>query len=394
MLDAALFGLILVSLGIGFLIGRQERRHQYTIDSSTGLDSEYFVGLNYLLNEQTDEAIESFIRALELNSDTVDTFMILGRLFRQRGELDRAIQTHQDLLARPSLTREQMLDVQLALARDYMKAGLFDRAEALLKDIVRLNGRRWRGWRESVNALLSIYEKEKEWEQAIALLATLKGGMSQEYANRRSHYLCEVAEKAIMHSDILSARKYLRQAVRASQKNVRVSLLLGQLELRAGNPGDAVRALEKIISQDLAFIPESVSLLEEGYSQLSSQRGLTTYLGRCLREAPSAAVIMASSSLIAQQQGEKEAGRFVAEQIIRRPSLKGLNALIDIHLQMTDGRARQNLVMLRGLTGRLEDSKPVYRCRLCGFDGKDLHWQCPRCHEWGSMNPIMGLEGE
>ena len=389
--DVALFVLIFISLGVGFAIGRRERERHHRRRASTELDGEYFVGLNYLLNEQTDEAIESFIRALEVGSDSVDTFMITGRLFRQRGELDRAIQTHQDLLARPSLNREQMLDVQLELARDYMKAGLFDRAETLLKDIVAIN---WRGWRDSLNHLLSIYEKEKEWKKAITLLAPLKGSLAQEFADRRCHYLCEQAETALHRSDLLRARKYLRQALLTNAGNVRVSLLLGQLELLANNPREAIRVLEKIIDQNRTFIPESIGLLEQAYEQLNSQRGLSRYLERCLQETPSAAVIMASARLLASEQGEKEAANFVAEQIIRRPSLKGLNALIDIHLQMAEGQAHHNLAMLRELTGRLEDSKPVYRCCQCGFDGKELYWQCPRCHEWGSINPIMGLEGE
>ncbi len=390
MLDVALFALILVSLGIGFFIGRQGNARR-RVDSSTGINSEYFVGLNYLLDDQPDEAIESFIRALESSSESFDTFMILGRLFRQRGQLDRSIQVHQDLLARPSLSHEQMLDVQLELARDYMNAGLFDRAEALLSDIVTHD---WRGWPHSVDHLLSLYEKEKEWQKAIVLLAPIKGQLAYSYATRRSHYHCELAAVALSQSNLLTARSQLREAFLASSANVRVSLLQGSLELRAGNAKGAVRVLEKIIDQDRTFVSESVALLESAYDALSSRRGLSSYLGRCLREAPSAAVIMASSRLIAEQQGEKEAGRFVAEQIVKRPSLKGLNALIDIHLQMAEGKARLNLMMLRNLTGRLEKSKPVYCCCQCGFNGKELYWQCPRCHEWGSISPIMGLEGE
>ncbi|WP_281645508.1 lipopolysaccharide assembly protein LapB [Parendozoicomonas sp. Alg238-R29] len=391
MADVALLILIFVSLGVGVLLGRYEKYRRSSTESADSLSSEYFVGLNYLLNEQTDEAIESFIRALEVNGDTVETFVVLGRLFRQRGQLDKAIQAHQDILARPSLTREQMLDVQLELAKDYVTAGLFDRAEALLEDIVRQS---WRGWRESFNTLLFVYETEKDWKKCVLLVGRLKGQASDDYSFRLSHYYCELAEMAIDHSDVLGARKYLKLAGHGHRSNVRVSLLLGRLEMAAGNFRDAIRALEKIAEQDKRYISESIPQLEESYSHIRSARGLTSYLGRCLRDAPSSAVIMASARLVALQQGDKEAGRFVAEQIVKRPSLKGLNALIDLHLQMAEGRAKQNLAMLRGLTGRLENSKPVHRCEQCGFEGKELHWSCPKCHEWGTIKPIMGLEGE
>ena len=389
--DFSLLILILVALGIGYFLGRYEKRRRHDVERVDSLNSEYFVGLNYLLNEQTDEAIESFIRALEINGDTVETFVVLGRLFRQRGELDKAIQAHQDLLARPSLTRDQMLDVQLELAKDYMAGGLFDRAEALLEDIVRQS---WRGWRESFNTLLAIYETEKEWKQAIALVSQLRGQVADDYALRLSHYYCESAEVAMGRSDMLSARKYLKQASNAYRSNARVSLLTGRLEMALGSYREAVRSFERIAEQDKGYISESIPLLEEAYTNLRSVRGLTAYLSRCLKEAPSSAVVMASARQVAVQQGDKEAGRFVAEQIVKRPSLKGLNALIDLHLQMSEGRAKQNLSMLRGLTGRLENSKPVYRCGKCGFEGKELHWSCPKCHEWSSVKPIMGLEGE
>ncbi|MCL6271337.1 lipopolysaccharide assembly protein LapB [Sansalvadorimonas sp. 2012CJ34-2] len=391
MADLALFSLILVALAIGYFAGRAEKKRRRPPSDASSLSSEYFVGLNYLLNEQTDEAIESFIRALEINSDTVETFVVLGRLFRQRGEIEKAIQAHQDLLARPSLTREQTLDVQLELAHDYQKAGLLDRAETLLEDIVQKN---WKSWKEAFNTLLSIYEVEKEWQKAIVLVGKLKGSAADEYSFRLSHYHCELAEQALNNSDLLQARKSLRLAGNVSKSNARVSLLQGALEIKAGNYRDAIRCLERIADQDQGFVPESITMLEQCYGEMRSRRGLTSYLGRCLRERPTSAVVMASARLISDQQGEKEAGRFMAEQIIKRPSLKGLNALIDMHLHLTEGRARQNLMLLRDLTGRLAASKPVYQCGQCGFTGKELHWNCPKCHEWGAISPILGLEGE
>ena len=391
MFDPLLLALILVSMAAGFFLGYRQRKQSQRQRQDGSLNSEYFVGLNYLLNEQTDEAIESFIKALEINADTIDTYIVLGRLFRRRGEIEKAIQAHQDLLARPSLSREQSLRVQLELAHDYIKAGLLDRGESLLEDMLKTP---WSGADESVQLLLSVYEQEKEWQRAIDVIHQAQGVESHRYQHQLAHYHCELAEAALEGNDVLTARKNLRLAFARDRDNVRATLILGSLECSLKNYRESARILQRIYQQNPLFISESIPLLERCFEALWSSRGLSVYLGKCLREYPSAAVVLASARLIARQQGDKEAGRFIAEQIVKRPSLKGLNALIDLNIENTEGRPRQNLMLLRELTGRLLESKPVYRCTQCGFDGKTLHWCCPRCHEWGTTEPIMGIEGE
>lgn len=383
--------LILASVAVGFFLGYRQRKqppHQWQDGS---LNSEYFVGLNYLLNEQTDEAIKSFIKALEINADTVDTYIVLGRLFRRRGEIEKAIHAHQDLLARPSLTREQSLRVQLELAHDYIKAGLLDRGESLLEDMLKTC---WSGTDESVRLLLSVYEQEKEWQKAIDIIHQAKGIDGHRYKNQLAHYHCELAEAALEGNDVLMARRHLRLAFARDRDNVRATLILGKLECSLKNYRESVRVLQRLYQQNPRFIPESIPLLEHAFEAMRSVRGWSAYLGKCLREYPSAAVVLAHARLIARQQGDKEAARFIARQIVNRPSLKGLNALIDLNIEHTEGRPQQNLMLLRELTGRLLDSKPVYCCIRCGFNGKTLHWRCPGCHEWGTTEPIMGIEGE
>lgn len=390
MFDPLLLLLILMSMSAGFFLGnRQRKRHHGRQLHNDSLSDEYFVGLNYLLNEQTDEAIESFIKALEINAaDTIDTYIVLGRLFRRRGELDKAIYTHQDLLARPSLTREQSLRVQLELAHDYVKAGLLDRGESLLEDMLKTS---WSGADESVKLLLSVYEQEKEWQKAIEIIRLVQGG-SDQYNLQLAHYYCELAEVALENNDVLTARKNLRLA--CARNCVRATLLLGRLECSMKNCRESARILQRIYQQNPVFISESIPLLERSFDALWSGRGWSVYLDKCLREYPSTAVVLASARLVARQKGDQEAGRFIVEQIVKRPSLKGLNALIDLNIQNTEEHPKQDLILLRELTERLLATKPVYRCSYCGFDGRTLHWCCPRCHEWGKTEPIMGVEGE
>ncbi|MCK5893592.1 MAG: lipopolysaccharide assembly protein LapB [Endozoicomonadaceae bacterium] len=389
MFDPLLLLLILVSMLAGFFLGnRQRKQHRYRQFHNDSLNGEYFVGLNYLLNEQTDEAIESFIKALEINVDTIDTYIVLGRLFRRRGELDKAIHTHQDLLARPSLTREQSLRVQLELAHDYVKAGLLDRGESLLEDMLKTS---WSGSDESVKLILSVYEQEKEWQKAIDIIRLVQKGGGQ-YNLQLAHYYCELAEVALESNDVLTARKNIRIA--CARDCVRATLLLGRLECSMKNYRESARVLQRIYQQNPVFISESIPLLEHSFDALWSARGLSVYLEKCLREYPSTAVVLASARLVARQKGDQEAGRFIVEQIVKRPSLKGLSALIDLNIHNSEARPKQNLILLRELTECLLATKPVYRCSYCGFDGKALHWCCPKCHEWGKTEPIMGVEGE
>ena len=391
MFDPLLLALVMVSIAVGFFLGYRQHKQYHRQFQNSSLNSEYFVGLNYLLNEQTDEAIESFISALEINSDTVETYIVLGRLFRRRGELEKAIQVHQDLLARPSLTREQSLRVQLELAHNYIKAGLLDRGESLLEGMLKTP---WSGADESVKLLLSVYEQEKEWQKAIEIIRQAQGVDTSQYNLQLAHYYCELAEMALDRHGVLAARKSLRLAFARDRNSVRATLILGRLECSLKNYRESIRVLKRIYQQNPVFISESIPLLERSCEVLSSSRELSVYLGKCLREYSSAAVVLASARLIARQQGEKEAGRFIAEQIVKRPSLKGLNALIDLNIENSEGRPRQNLVLLRELMGRLLATKPVYRCNHCGFEGKALHWCCPQCHDWGKTEPIMGIEGE
>ena len=397
--DLLVFGLLFVAIAIGWYLGR--RSAPRTVAGSD-LPSQYYKGLNYLLDGRPDGAIDSFINALEVNSETLETHIALGNLLRKKGEVDRAIRIHQNLLARPSLPRAQVHQAHLELARDYISAGLLDRAERLLLDLVQESPEQRRS---SLRHLLEIYQSEREWSRAIeianALLPrkTLLGGQSgpdrgQPVSVALAHYYCELACEKRDAGDLPAARKLLQQALAQDKQCVRASILLGEVECESGQYKQAVKALRRVRQQDPEYVPETISILRRCYAELNDDKSLKAYLQDCLGSDPTAPLVLAIAEDMRQSEGNEAAGDFLSAQLADRPSLRGLARLISLQLDATESPARENLSLLQVLVERLIAERPAYRCGHCGFAGQQLHWFCPGCKHWGTMKTIRGTRVE
>jgi lipopolysaccharide biosynthesis regulator YciM len=363
------------------------------------LPSQYYKGLNYLLDGRPDGAIDAFITALEVNSETLETHIALGNVLRKKGEVDRAIRIHQNLLARPSLPKIQVHQAHLELARDYISAGLLDRAERLLLDLVE-ESQDLR--RTAQRYLLEIYQSEREWQQAVDIALkllprkTLLGGSSQESTREKgqevsvalAHYYCELAAVEIARGQLPQAHKLLLQALGVDKNCVRASLMMGDVEFQSGHFKVAIKALRKVPAQDPGYLPETVALLRRCYRELDDEGSLETYLRECLNNYPSAALVLAVTEDIVRAQGDKPAAEFLSEQLAKQPSLRGLAKLIALQLASFQGDQRDRLSVLQGLASRLVADRSAYRCVHCGFAGKYLHWFCPGCKTWGTMKTI------
>ena len=399
--DLTLFMLLIVAIALGAFFGRigwgwPHRRQQ---DSLT---QDYFVGLNYLLDDKTDAAIGAFIRALEVNSETLETYLALGRLLRRRGEVEQAINIHQDLLARPDLSNTHSVAVRYELARDYMVAGLLDRAERLLQELVNESGDlRW----ASLELIVDLYRIEKEWEKAIeyALILTQKrSGRFQRrdpaVQNRMqpalAHFCCELAQQAMTKGDYNIGNKKLTQGLGFHWKCVRISLLQGELQYKLGNYQEAIRSFQRIREQDPDFIPESLEQLKQCYEAIDEQRGFETYLNRCIEERPSISLFAAQAELIRREQGETPALDFLTLNLRQHPSVRGGAFLLEFINDYVEGPAVESINILKGILTQLRETHPIYRCEHCGYSGKFLHWLCPSCNQWGTVKPIFGLIGE
>ena len=391
MSDSSLVILIVVAIGIGWFLGRFQRRSKRSMTSDK-LGKEYFRGLNYLLNEQPDQAIDIFIKALEVNSETVETHLALGSLFRRRGEVDRAIKIHQNLLARESLDRTQQGNVRLALARDYLTAGLLDRAERLLQEIIKEGGR---NCKQALQHLLRVYEQEREWGNAIITAEKILKTGDQKVLKPLAHYCCELAEGALAAGDMRDSRSYLKRGLQYDRDCVRASLLQGQLEFQSGRYKDAIKSLKRIKQQDSAYITESVEPLGECYHQIGQDQDFLEYLQFCLDDHPAISIALIMAEKVSDLEGGEKGAAVMASFLKERPSVKGLRRLIDMQLtRSTDEETTENLAILQELTEQLDEHKPVYQCTSCGFDGHSLHWLCPSCKKWGSIKPQQDLDAE
>lgn len=388
--DWLLLVALLVAIGVGWSLGRRDIRQR---SSKGGANPDgYFEGLSFLLKEQPDETIDLFINALGAQGSAVDTHLALGRLFRTRGELDKATRVHQALLARTDLSRDELLLAQFELANDYMVAGLLDRAERLLCELRDSDGEiKWR----STQLLMEIYQHEKEWDQAISAALMLLSRKSQEVRPVLAHYCCEKARDYIASDETAQARREIKRALNYDPKCVRASLLKGQLEIQAGHYKEAIKAFRRVKDQDPCYLPESIPKLSACYREMGKEKELTEFLLDCLQHNPSMTLVFEIADLLySGPDKRKDAHQFISEQLRSRPSLKGVLRLIDMHMDSSDNNETKHLAELRSLAAQLIESKPVYRCSHCGYAGKRLTWLCPGCKHWGKIKPIYGLEGE
>lgn len=367
------------------------RRAQLRLtDANASLPRDYFVGLNYLLNEQPDKALDIFIKMIDVDSDTVETHLALGNLFRRRGEVERAIRIHQNLIARPHLGKQYRIQALLELGQDYLRAGVFDRAEKLFLEVVEMGEQTT----PSLQYLLDIYQQEKDWEQAIKIAQQLERSSNQDMQPVIAHYYCEIAERAWQHKNIEQVERYIKRALAVDRNCVRASLLEAESEMVATRYKSAIRACKRIKTQDPDFLIEAIPLLMTSYERLHDEVGAVNYLRQCLEEHPRISIVLIFAEQLQRTQSSRVAADFLAEQLRRRPSIRGLANLIELHLMNVDSSARDSLTVLRNLMEQLLQGKPNYQCRHCGYTAKMLSWQCPSCKEWNAVKPIHGLEGD
>jgi lipopolysaccharide biosynthesis regulator YciM len=383
--------LLTVAVAIGWWLGRREW-HSRRSGSQPGLEHDYLRGLNYLLNQQTDEALDVFIDAFAVNAKTFDTHMALGGVFRRRGEVDKAIQIHQNLMSYKGLSVEQAMVAELELAHDFIKAGLLDRAEELLLDIV-VQPSSQQLW--ATELLIDVYQRERDWVKALAVGKAYAGkGSVVDLNYAMSHYCCELALESWHQNDIKMARSYMQNACQYDDSNARIQLLQAELCISQADYKKAVEWLQGVASLDTQLLPEVIEPLRRCYEKLSDTSGFLQWLQQAMQQSPSASIMIALTCCLRQTEGDFAAGRYLTDQLKQRPSLKGFNYLIDLYLNHASDSTLESLQVLHGLIQALEQSKPVYRCRQCGFAVKSLHWECPGCQQWGTIKPIYGLEGE
>jgi lipopolysaccharide biosynthesis regulator YciM len=379
-----LFWLLLpVAALSGWWIGRRGSAAQVG-RAPDQLSKGYLQGLNYLLSEQQDKAIEVFTRMVEVNSETAEVHLALGSLFRRRGEVDRAIRIHQNLIARPTMSREQRAYALLELGQDYMKAGLLDRAESLFEQVVEVNAYVVPALRQ----LLLIYQQEKDWDRAIAAALRLDGKGVQGMRPMIAHFYCEQAEQALREHGRGRAGQLVKRALSYDPESVRASILQGLIEQQQGQDKAALKAFMRVERQDPEFLPEVLKPIRKCYDRLQQPDGMIRYLERLSVEHASETVNLALADAIRERNGTRAAADFLTGKLRQNPSVRGMAALTALTAEQGEHAGREELAVLRSAFIEMLARSNTYECRQCGFSGRNLHWQCPSCRHWGTVKPL------
>jgi lipopolysaccharide biosynthesis regulator YciM len=362
--------------GLGWIAARIDIKQ--IVSESRALPRSYFKGLNFLLNEQPDKAIEAFIEVVKVDPETIELHFALGSLFRRRGEYDRAIRMHQNLLERADLGPEQKLQAQLELGQDYLKAGILDRAEEIFsrleKTSLAVAARR---------SLLAIYEQEKDWPRAIGMTRQVETD-----PRALAQYLCELAASEAAQSRPDAARRHLDAALEANRKCVRASLLWGDLERGAGNLERALEHWKRVESQDPAYLALVAQRLVEAYRDAGrAEEGLRLLAGY-LERYPSLDLLDTVFQQTLEAKGPEQAYALVRDELKRNPTLLGLDRLLEAQIISAGSPdRRRDLELVRNLVHGHTRRLARYRCESCGFRARQFHWQCPACGGWETYPP-------
>lgn len=373
-----LFLLLPVAAASGWWMARRSTR------ASVGDEREpvFFRGLNYLLNEQPDKAIDVFLKLVEVDSETAETHLALGALFRRRGEVDRAIRIHQSLVARQGLGAAQRGVALYELGRDYMLAGLFDRAESLFRELVEHGLQQQRALR----ALIEIYQAEKEWPRCVETAEALQRISDESLSTEIAHYHCELAEQCLREGNGDRARSHLLDAQAVDPDCIRASLVQARMELAGGDVETAALLYRRVAQRGPRYLPAMLPGLMECWQRLGRGAVIAELRG-LFEQHPSPPLMLRLCDAIKAERGVAAAREFLVSYLSRHADLAGAERLLALRGQVQQPPSVEDGVLLEVIARQLA-AQPGYQCDHCGFEARELHWQCPSCKRWGSIKAV------
>jgi lipopolysaccharide biosynthesis regulator YciM len=363
--------------GFGWAAARIDIRH--LVKESRALPRSYFQGLNFLLNEQPDRAIEAFVEAVKVDPQTVELHFALGSLFRRRGETDRAIRMHQNLIEREDLKQDLKLQALAELGQDYLKAGLLDRAEEAFDRL-----RNSELAESAKRNLLEIYQLEKDWEKAIAIASELPDFASHKEV---AEYYCELAAAEMIRSRRDLAAAYLHTALERNRKCVRASLLQGDIQLQQDQPSAAIESWQRIEQQDPTYLALVAQRLLDAFRKLDRREEGLQLLRGYLEHYPSLDLLDVVFQLVLEGDGAEAAYRLVRDELKRNPTLLGFDKLLAARLLFASPDSRPDLELAKGIVQTYTRRLARYRCDNCGFKARQFYWRCPACGGWETYSP-------
>jgi lipopolysaccharide biosynthesis regulator YciM len=384
-----LFLLLPIAAAYGWYMGRRSA-FQDKQQEANRLSRGYVDGVDFLLSNQQDKAVDLFLDMVKEDSGTFEAHITLGNLFRSKGEVDRALRIHQSIMESTSISFEQRLLAIQQLGRDYMSAGLYDRAEGMFSQLLDEEDFRL----DALQQLIVIYQSTSDWNKAIEVAERLVKLGQTEFRTEIAQFYCELALQAMSLDDLDKALSILKKAESIDESCVRVSIMLGRIWIAKGEDLNAIRCLEKVLQQDEEFISEALPLLSECYQRTGNIAEWVDFLKRCVDKNTSTVAELMLADILEQQEGLETAQIYINRQLQRHPTMKGFHRLMNYHLaEAEEGRAKESLILLRDMVSEEIRTKPRYRCHKCGFTSHSIYWHCPSCRSWATVKPIRGLGG-
>ena len=380
-----LAGLFLLLAIAGWALGRFGERDE--TDAPPPLNIDYLKGLNFLLNEQTDQALEHFLKMVRVDDKTIETHFALGSLFRRRGEVDRAIRIHQNIIARPDLAAEQRDQALYSLARDYQAAGLLDRAEKLFSRLSQ--GSRYQV--QALENLCRIYEQEKEWEKAIDAGQQLEQIGGRSLALQIAHYYCELAEEAAAKKDYSAARAFVKKAQTGRPRTMRGALTRAHIARETDDNATALSLYHRIIDEHTYLIAEALPEMVSIYESEGKLKELDKAIRKMIKDDPDMSPLVAYSAIVNDIGGVPAIDEVVEQYVLNEPTLA---EFVDLeHLGSAAAEEQQSVFgRIRRALGKLASATPRYQCQECGFSSQRLLWQCPSCRSWETQRPASRVQ--
>ena len=369
-----------IFFGLGWIAARVDINQ--LVSESRSLPRGYFKGLNFLLNEQPDKAIDAFIEIVKLDPETIELHFALGNLFRRRGEMERAIRVHQNLLARADLPLDYKLQSQYELGQDYLKAGLLDRAEETFNGLVDTQY-----GAQARRALLEIYQREKEWLRAIEAARALQESGAGAKQKEIAQFYCELAQDELVHTHPDAALSMLEKALAADRSNVRAAILIGDVHLAKGDTEAALMAWRRVEQQSVPHVALVAQRLMDGYRAVGRPQEGLNLLKSYLAEAPSIDLLEVVFKAVLELDGVDAANQLVSDELRRTPTLLGLDKLLEARLMEAPPEVRPELSLVKNLVHGYTQKLARYQCSQCGFKARQFYWQCPGCSQWESYPP-------
>lgn len=370
---------------MGWITARMDVKE--LLSESSLLPRSYFQGLNFLLNEQQDKAIEAFIEVVQVDPQTIELHFALGSLFRRRGEIDRALRMHLNLVERADLEEGQKQHALFELGQDYLKAGILDRAEQAFQQLLNSPYAK-----ESIDFLLEIYQKEKDWLKAIDMSRRLADLTGEAHGKETASFYCELAAHELSRKQNEAATVHLEQALEANPKAVRATIMLGDIESEAGNYKRAIEIWKNIEQQDPQYLQLAADKLLQAYRKLERQDAGISLLQEYQAKYPSQDMMDVLFKAILQRDGAEAAYQIVRNELHRNPTLLGLDKFLEARLLEENEKNRADVEMVKNLVHQRTRSLAMYHCSSCGFKARQFYWHCPACHGWETYSPRRNEE--